>query len=114
MPLAEIRDGVVIGMLVGRQEAKGHIFMGSGFDLARAIDPHAVAVKQEPQHHLWRIGRLAAAIPLHRTRHRSHQGPASPPHPPKSAKDASLEANRAAKAATAKPDSDRRSENSFP
>src|ERR1019366_8837291 len=62
MPLAEIRDGVVIGMLVGRQEAKGHIFMGSGFDLARAIDPHAVAVKQEPQHHLWRIGRLAAAI----------------------------------------------------
>src|ERR1019366_436535 len=62
MPLAEIRDGVVIGMLVGRQEAKGHIFMGSGFDLARAIDPHAGAVKQEPQHHLWRIGRLAAAI----------------------------------------------------
>ena len=42
MPLAEIRDGVVIGMLVGRQEAKGHIFMGSDFDLSRAIDFHAV------------------------------------------------------------------------
>src|ERR1019366_2241156 len=35
---------------------------GPGLDFARAINPDAVAVKQEPQHHLWSIGRSAAAI----------------------------------------------------
>jgi hypothetical protein len=34
-------------MIVGRQEAKGQIVIGFGFDLARAIDPNAVAVKQD-------------------------------------------------------------------
>jgi hypothetical protein len=36
-------------MIVGRQEAKGQIVIGFGFDLARAIDPNAVAVKQDPR-----------------------------------------------------------------
>src|ERR1035441_8856742 len=47
MPLAKLRYGVVIGMLVRRQIAKRHIFIRPGLDPARTVDPRRVAVQQD-------------------------------------------------------------------
>src|SRR6202021_3401197 len=37
-------------------------FLRPGLNLARAVDPHRVAVKQDSQHHLRRVSGLAATI----------------------------------------------------
>jgi len=44
----KLRDGALIGMLVGRQVAKRHIFIGSGFDLARTTGLRRVAPQSLP------------------------------------------------------------------
>src|ERR1035437_546201 len=51
-------------MFVGRKEAKRHIVVRLGLNLARTVDPGCVAVKKYPHHHRWGIGRHPATVLL--------------------------------------------------
>ena len=48
--LAKRGDGIVIGMLIGRQIAKADIVIGGVFDPARTGDAQAVCIEQQPRH----------------------------------------------------------------
>jgi hypothetical protein len=50
VPLAELRDAVVVRMLVGRERAECHITMRRAFDLPRRRQAHAVGVQQQLHH----------------------------------------------------------------
>ena len=44
MPLAKVRDRIVIGLLIGGQHTKGNALMSRALDLARRGDTLAVGV----------------------------------------------------------------------
>ncbi len=54
--LAEGGQGVVIGMEVARDEAEGHGFGRGALDLARTEHARGVAVEEQPQQNLRRVG----------------------------------------------------------
>src|SRR5436190_1672621 len=62
MPLAKLRDRVVIGMLVGGQYSKGDVLVGRPLDLSRRRLADAIRVEQELHHHGWVVGGLPAAV----------------------------------------------------
>ena len=62
-------DGIVVGMIVGRDEAESDRIIGRALQLAARKHPRGVAVDQKPQQHARVIGRRArAAIGLHERR----------------------------------------------
>src|SRR5881296_2276821 len=62
MPLAKLRDRVVIGMLVGGQYSKGDVLVGRPLDLSRRRLADAIRVEQELHHHGWVVGGLPTAV----------------------------------------------------
>ncbi len=62
MSLAEIRDRVVIRMLVSRQIAERHVLVGRPLDPPRTRHPSRVAINQHPHHHPRIIGRQPAPV----------------------------------------------------
>src|ERR1039458_7162107 len=62
MPLAKLRQRAVVRMFVDRQVAECHILMRLRLNLARTVGPRAVAVQQNPHHHLGRIGSLPTPV----------------------------------------------------
>src|SRR5580658_360000 len=64
MTLAELGDGGVVGVLVPAKITKGDVLECARLNLARTVDAPRIAVQQQTDHHLRRIGRLPAAILL--------------------------------------------------
>ena len=64
MTLAELGDGGVVGVLVAGKITEGHVLEGARLDLARTVNAPRIAVQEQTDHHLRRIGRLTAAILL--------------------------------------------------
>ena len=62
MALAKLRDAVVIRMLVGSQNPKGHIVVSSLLDLARRHPPSAITVNQQLDHQRRMIRRPSAQV----------------------------------------------------
>ena len=49
------RQGIVVGMLIGRKIAKRNVIVSSLLDLAGTRDSDAVTVKQQPRHEHWMV-----------------------------------------------------------
>jgi hypothetical protein len=64
MTLAELGDGGVVGVLVAGKITEGHVLECARLNLARTVDAPRIAVQQQTDHHLRRVGRLPAAILL--------------------------------------------------
>lgn len=60
----EGRDGVMIGVRVGGDEAHGHVAMRRALDPTRRENPVRVIVNQQRQHHPRMMLRLAMAAPI--------------------------------------------------
>src|ERR1035438_7002256 len=64
MTLAELGDGGVVGVLVAGKITEGHVLECAPLNLARTVDAPRIAVQEQTDHHLRRIGCLPAAILL--------------------------------------------------
>jgi hypothetical protein len=49
--LSEIRNGIVVRMLIRGEHAKGDLVVGGGLDLPRTGQAHAVGVENQTGHH---------------------------------------------------------------
>ena len=88
-PAPERGDGVVVGMIVGGDEAERHRIVSGALELAAREHPRGVAVDQKPQQHARVIrGRARAAIgpnhrrkvePLDHLHHKARQMPLRQP-----------------------------------
>ena len=67
-PPPERRDGVVVGMIVGGNEAERHAVIGRPLQLAARKNARRIALHQQPEQHRGMIRRRARAaiIPAHR------------------------------------------------
>src|SRR5258707_15412708 len=64
MTLAELGDGVVVGMLVAGKITEGNVLERARLNLARTVHPRRIAVQKQANHHLRRVSRLTTAILL--------------------------------------------------
>ena len=62
MTIAELGDGGVVGVLVAGKITEGRVLECARLNLARTVDAPRIAVQQQADHHLRRIGRLPATI----------------------------------------------------
>lgn len=62
MPLAEVRDAVVIGLLISGQDPERHVLPARLLDLARRESSRAVPVDEELHHHRRVVGRIPTAV----------------------------------------------------